>query len=233
MKNNTLCELFSWMALAAILRLAPAPMRASSIGLQPSTADAAVGDIFSLDLIVDSLAVGAYDLTLAYDPLLVSIDPALVTFDTHLGGSANSFAFVNAGLDTLELGEVSFLTNPADLSALQTSSSFPVAHIQVEALHAGTAAFDFVTMPFTEVSDYSGTSINGVVYVSASVRIHDREDPPPAIAPEPSSLFLIVSGVFLVLVARTMNSAVVRRRRERAERLRISASGPESSPWPA
>ncbi|HEY1341640.1 MAG TPA: cohesin domain-containing protein [Bryobacteraceae bacterium] len=210
MKNNTFCTLFPGMAVAAILLLAPATLQGSSIGLQPSTTVATVGDIFSLDLMADGLAPGAYDLTVAYNPLLVSIDPALVTFDAHLGGSANSFAFVNVDLDTFEVGEVSFLTDPADLAALQTSSSFPLAHIQVKTLQAGTAAFDFRSMPFMEVSDYSGASISGVAFEAASVLIRDPEAPPATVAPEPSSLFLIVTGVFLVIMPRMINSAVVR-----------------------
>ena len=54
----------------------------------------------------------AYDVTFSYNPLLAAMDPNLVTFDTHLGGPDNSLQFATAGLDTLELTEVSTTAIP-------------------------------------------------------------------------------------------------------------------------
>jgi hypothetical protein len=164
------------------------------------------GDIFQLDLVATNVQLGAYDLTFQYNPLLVLIDPDLVMFDTHLGGPDGSFTFAIGGLDTLETVEVSFLTSATDLAALQTGASYPLAHIQVKALAPGTAVFDFVTTPYTDVSNYSGTQLTGLAYQAASVTILAAAEPPPpppsGEVPEPSSTILLVSGAGFVLVSR-------------------------------
>src|SRR5207237_1630114 len=119
MKNYTLHKSIARMAAAVILLLTPGAGSASNLYLAPSSPTVMEGDLFQLDLFASGVGLGAYDVTFSYNPLLASIDPSLITFDTHLGAPDNSFAFVFADLDTLELGEVSFLTNATDLAAMQ------------------------------------------------------------------------------------------------------------------
>jgi len=210
MKLNALYNLFARMARAAVLSVAvptvimfvgPAVSSAAMIRLVPSSTFVMVDEIFSLDLIATDIGLGGYDVTFSYSPLLALIDESLVTFDTHLGGPANSFPLLFAGLDTLELAEVSFLTSPADLAALQSDPSYPLAHILVRALSPGTLVFDFVPTPFTIASDYLGTSIEGVIYQGASVTVNVA-DPPPSSVPEPDSWIMLLTGLCLMTLPR-------------------------------
>jgi hypothetical protein len=76
----------------------------------------------------------------------------------------------------------------------------------MKALQAGKATFDFVSMPCTVVSDYSGTAITGVAYQATSVLIQSvaipPPPPPPSETPELSTMFLLVSGLVLMVAAR-------------------------------
>jgi hypothetical protein len=207
MKSNIARTVSIRMAALAILLLAPAVMHAASISLQASANVVTVGDLFVVDVMANELGLGAYDVTFQYSPLLVFIDSALVTFDTHLGAPDNSFAFTNQTLDTIEVAEVSFFTTASDLAALQTAPSYPLAHIQVKATQAGTAAFNFITTPYTAVSDYAGNETTGVAYQGISVLIQNAPDLPPAppetgAAPEGSSAVLCLFGLALVTLSR-------------------------------
>src|SRR5215510_3964639 len=137
------------MAGAAILAFSPGAAAAGIISLVPSHSTVTAGDIFQVDLIATDLQIGGYDLILGYNPLLGLIEESGVLFDSSLGGPDDSFTFLFPGLDSLELGEVSLLTSPADLAARQSSLSFPLAHLTVTALSAGTLNFDFVSALYT------------------------------------------------------------------------------------
>ena len=204
MKNHHY-SVFTRMAQAAILLFTPALLPAATISLLTSTNTVTVGNTFQVDLVATGIQLGAYDVTFGYNPLLALIDENLVTSDVHLGGPDNSFTFLFAGLDSLELGEVSFLTNPSDLAALQSDPSFPLAHIQVEALAVGTLSLDFISNSFTTLSDYNGNAIDGVVFQGASINIVAAGDPdptpPPAEAPEPGTILFLLSGLCFLLSA--------------------------------
>jgi hypothetical protein len=208
MTKNTIINLFARMAPAAILLFAPALASADTIRLVPSSTTVTVGDVFNVDLIAASLQLGGYDVTFSYDPLLAWINLDQVTFDSHLGGADNSFPFWFAGLDTLELTEVSFLTSAPDLAALQSDPSYPLAHIGMKALLPGTLTLDFVSSPFTGGTDYSGLPIDGVTYEGASVTILAAEPPPPTSpVPEPDSVVLLLTGIGLLALARLVQRA--------------------------
>ena len=202
MKKSTLHNLFARTAPVAILLFASALASADTILLVLSSTTITVGDTFTLDLIASNLQLGGYDVTFHYNPLLASIDNSQVLFDTHLGAPDNSFSMTFADLDTLELAEVSFLTSAADLAALQTDSSYPLAHIPVKALLPGTLSLDFASTPFTSVTDYAGVPVSSVTYESAVVTILDATQPPlpptPTETPEPGSVVLLVTGVALM-----------------------------------
>lgn len=204
MTKNNLQKLLSRMAPAAILLLMPVLGSAGTISLVPSKLTLTEGEGFQLDLIATDLHPGAYDVTFSYNPLLVGIDESLVTFDSHLGAPDNAFQFIFPDLDSLELGEVSFLTNATDLDALQADPSFPLAHIPVKALLPGIATFNFVTTAFTGVGDYAGNPVTDVTYQDASVTIASAACPPPAASevPEAGTVFLTVSGLLLVFTGR-------------------------------
>jgi hypothetical protein len=206
MKNNTIRTLSIRMAATAILLLAPASMRAASISLEPSSTVVSVGNVFTIDVMANNLGLGAYDVTFSYSPLIVFVDTAQVTFDSHLGAPDNSFQFVDQTLDTIEVAEVSFFTRSADLAALQTGVSFPLAHIQVKALQPGTAPFNFVSTPYTAVSDYSGTAIDGLAYQATSVLI--QEPVASTDTPEPAAPILIVSALCVLTSGRFRREAI-------------------------
>jgi hypothetical protein len=200
MKKRTLFIFVARMAPVAILLLTTRPAQADIVSLTPSAAVVTEGDTFDLDLTAVGIGLGAYDLTISYDPLLVAVDEALVTFDTHLGGPLNSLTFTSAGLDTLELGEVSFLTDPADLAALQPGTGYALAHISVRALQAGIASFYFLATPYTVTSDYAGVDVAGVVFQGTSVEIDSPMDIPSV--PEPLSGILLLTIVGWLLLAK-------------------------------
>jgi len=207
MKKNTLCKLLTRMAQAAILLLTPTLMRADSISLVASSPTVTVGGTFQLDVIATNLQLGGYDVMFSYNPLLGLIDSNLIAFDSFLGGPSDSFALAFAGLDNIELAEVSFLTNAADLAALQTGASYPLAHIQVKALAAGTLTFGFVSTPFTVASGYSGEPIDGVTYHGTSVVIqapNEPTPPPTESVPEPGTALFLMLGVGFIVAARLL-----------------------------
>lgn len=202
MIKNTLNTWIRRTALAAVLLSIPTLARAATIELIPSDTIVNVGDVFDIDLVAIAIQLGAYDFLIAYNPLLVSIDPALVAFDTHLGGPDASLPSVTPGLDSLELAEVSFLTNASVLAALQSGPSYPLAHVKAKVLKAGTITFEFVSTPFTSATDYNGVPIGGVVYAGTSVMATGSIPPDPPTVPEPSSGALLSAGLGLLVASR-------------------------------
>jgi hypothetical protein len=192
-----MCNVFARDALI-LATLTVAVVRGGMISLVPSTTTVDQGQSFQLDVTATDLQLGAYDVTFTYNPVLVSINSSNVIFDTHLGGPDNSFPSVLSGLDNLELAEVSFLTDPADLAALQ-GPTYPLAHIPVTALQPGTVNFDFA-VAVSVGSDYTGEPIVGLMLEGASVTV-EGSSPPPNV-PEPGTAAITAVGVCLFAASR-------------------------------
>jgi hypothetical protein len=137
-----------WCAVAlaaAVAGLVTTPAGAVSIELTPATVTPLPGETFAIELRISGLgdgvapSLGAFDITLAFDPAAVAF--ASVSFGDLLGaipGQASAEAVPGAG--TLALASFSVLSEAA-LDGLQPGA-FRLATILFEALGAAPSAID-------------------------------------------------------------------------------------------
>ena len=117
-----------------------------SLTFDPASATIGGGDIVDVSIVVSGLdnrppSLGAWDLTIAFDPSILSISDW--SFGVKLGDPAvgDAIAGGSAGHGTLELAVVSLLTN-AQLDALQTPS-FTLATVQFTGVGPGVSPLTF------------------------------------------------------------------------------------------
>ena len=133
------------VGFSGLLRASPAP--AISLDLVPSSVTVVAGYSLSVAVVISGLvaggppSVGAFDLTVSFNPAILS--PTGVTFGLFLGNpglleALTGFNFL-AGL--VEFAEVSLLS-PSDLDALQPAS-FTLATLSFTALASGTTILSF------------------------------------------------------------------------------------------
>jgi hypothetical protein len=178
-------------AAAVVAALAAAPAGALSIALAPATVTPEPGATFAVELRVAGLgdgaapSLGAFDVTLAFDPAAVAFTS--VSFDEFLGTiPAQALADFTPGAGTLALASFSLLP-PATLDALQPGS-FRLATIVFEAVGAGPSAIDVT-------SALLGDGFGGRLALSAApTGVQVQPIPEPAAA--------LVFGVCVAAVAR-------------------------------
>lgn len=133
--------------IAVLPNSAPAdPITLSAI---PSSTSVTAGGVVSVPVFISGLgrppAVGAFDLSLAFNSLLLS--PTMVVFGPFLGDPSlfealTGFDFSTPGI--AEFAEVSLLT-PAELNALQPPS-FLLATLSFVGLGTGSIGFNFASV---------------------------------------------------------------------------------------
>jgi hypothetical protein len=145
---------------------------------------------------LQSSLVGAYDLTIDYNPNLLAFNS--VTYGTYLDGPDNSIQLFTSSPGSLEVVEVS-------LGSLSTQSGYgalPLFDITFDTLSAGTSAltFDPVANAGELISDQNGNNFTNFLTYDSSVTI---TAPTTVQAPEidprsaASALTLFVGGVLV------------------------------------
>lgn len=146
-----------------------------------------VGNQASIEVWADGLDdefIGTYDLTVDFDPLLVSF--VGVDFGIGLDGPGDSVTGVLPGDGFVELFEVSF----GFLDNQTGTDAFRLFTLTFATLAVGVADFSF---GFALVSDELGVELSLSGLFGASLNIASRE--PPIAVPEPGSAGLLL-GLF-------------------------------------
>jgi len=193
-------KLFSANCLVFILSLSYfSPAVAVTIGFEPASKTASVGDFIDIDIVVSGLSVAgeivsAYDLFVGYDATVLSATG--VTFGNFLDDSlflSTQFDDIgNAGL--LEIGEVSFLFDD-ELSAIQPDS-FVLATMSFNTLMAGSSDLFFEPHPFFGVNDIKGKNVE-ILTLDVDVGRIEVTAPPVSVI-EPNSLILFLAGLVII-----------------------------------
>ena len=193
-----------WLLLWGLLVL-PVPGEAASLAVVVTSSEVLVGEQVRVDLQISGLgdsaepSLGTFDLTLAFDPLV--LDPVSVQFGDGLDvlglGSVRDFSLVPGG-GMLNLFEVS-LDAPDDLNSLQ-AGNFRLGSIVFSAVGMGTSA---LSLTVNALGDALGAPLDFDV-TNASVVVRPVSHP----VPEPSLIGLLVAGGSLV-------GALAQRRRAR------------------
>ena len=155
--------------IAALPNNAPAgPITLSAI---PSSTSVSPGGVVSVSVFISGLerppAVGAFDLSLAFNSLLLS--PTTVVFGPFLGDPSffealTAFDFSTPGI--AEFAEVSLLT-PGELNALQPPG-FPLATLSFNGLGTGSIGFSFANV---RVDDAFGNKLAIVIPEPATIAL--------------------------------------------------------------
>ena len=136
---------FRFLLLCAISAV-PSSAGAIAVSIVPPSASVSTGAAISTSLNIAGLSnppsVGAFDLTVSYNPSLLSFSG--ITFGSRLGdpGLLEALTSFRPMPGLIEFAEVSLLA-PSDLDTLQ-SSSFPLSTLSFHGLASGTASFSLV-----------------------------------------------------------------------------------------
>lgn len=195
MNTKTLSKLGNTALLAAsVLLAAPAGFASPiAVGFSPGYQAVSAGVTVNFDLSITGLgggespALGAYDLTIAFNPLLLGFQNATFPVNDALDpggtGSFTSVTFNPPG--TVGLVEISF-ADPFTLVETQPST-FQLANLRFRALKAGTAV---LTLNINQLGDELGNALEAD---AGSATIDIRGQNPPGV-PEPSTLTLLFGG---------------------------------------
>ena len=136
-----------------------AASQAATVSLDPTTTTVGVGSAFQVNLDISGVnnattpAVGAYDVTLSFDPALVAFQNA--SFGTQLDPSGQGdIQSVTPGASNVEVYEIA-LDSAQQLTASQ-SNSFTLASFSLYSLAAGTSALN---LTLNGLSDVNGSPI--------------------------------------------------------------------------
>jgi hypothetical protein len=168
-------------AVALGLLVHPLCVSAEVIGFDPSQTEQAVGSKVVLDIVAADLTLGAFDLTVSFDPMLLS--PSAIEFDTFLGFPF-SIQDSSMGFSSLNVTETSLLS-PGELILLQ-QGGFRLARLSFDAMMSGVTEVSFTS---ATVADADGVLFSPNLG-SATVTIRAQSDPA---VPEPPSGLLFVA----------------------------------------
>lgn len=164
---------------------------AATISINPATQTVSPGTTVNADLLASGFgtavapAIGAYDLSLSFDPTLLVFQGA--TFGTGLDvlglGSLQSIAPGAASVEFFELS----LDSAADLDALQPGD-FALLHLRFGTIGTGSSP---LTLTAIAISDENGNALSPILN-SGNVQIGSS---PATVTPEPGSSILVLTGL--------------------------------------
>jgi len=180
------------VALLTGLAIAPRPVAAISIGFVPAVQTVGLGANVSVDVVVSGLeaseiadVVAAFDLDVAYDPLVVAATG--VNFGAALGVLGlevlTNFDLATPGL--VDFAALSLLSD-ADLAALQ-GDAVTLATLQFSALALGTSPLALISAaPFgIDVKGAANEILSFESVVGGAIHV----------VPEPSTVLLLTVGL--------------------------------------
>ncbi|MBS1107995.1 MAG: sorting domain protein [Deltaproteobacteria bacterium] len=180
------------VALLTGLAIAPRPVAAISIGFVPAVQTVGLGANVSVDVVVSGLEaseiadiVAAFDLDVAYDPLVVAATG--VNFGAALGVLGlevlTNFDLATPGL--VDFAALSLLSD-ADLAALQ-GDAVTLATLQFSALALGTSPLALISAaPFgIDVKGAANEILSFESVVGGAIHV----------VPEPSTVLLLTVGL--------------------------------------
>jgi hypothetical protein len=170
---------------------------AASLSLVPSVTGPQVGSLFAVDLVVSGLGVGvapslgAFDVTITFDPAVLSFDSA--SFGALLGPvTIGSNADVIAGAGSVNVAEFAQgSVSAADLNALQNVASFSIASLSFTPLDVATTA---IAISSASLGNAAGFPL-AVSLPLASIEVTTT---PGSAVPEPGAFLLYAMGMLVV-----------------------------------
>jgi len=174
-----------------------------TLSLQPSSQSVTQGSPATIDLDIAGLgdppSIGTFDLNVGFDPTILSFsafafgDPVLGDDQLDPTGGGNTINFVNPGVGTVELFDLSLDTD-STLNSLQTSS-FALGVLTFDTIGVGTSSLN---LSINALGDEDGNSLSAIL-LNGSVDVGGT-----SAVPEPSFLFLLATGLALMHVRRVL-----------------------------
>ena len=168
---------------------------ADSIQIVPATQSSTVGQSIVANIVASGFksglapSIGAYDLTVAFNPAILSFVSA--SFGTGLDivrlGSIQS---VTHGIGTIEVFELS-LDSIADLNTLQLDT-FSLTAVTFQAIGSGASQLSLFA---NALSDASGNNLSATLE-GAAVQVREQV---PIAMPEPGSMLLCAIGITMLI----------------------------------
>lgn len=182
--------------LAAAALLWALPARAVTIGFDPSSTTASVGDTVLVDVLVSDLGgdiVSAYDLDVVFDASVLSASS--VSFSAALGSAGQAFYDASAAPGLVDLAAVSLLSDAA-LLAIQGGDSVTLATLAFTKTGDGATSLGFV---FDAVNDVKGA---GAQVLALEVAPGSVGPPVTSAVPEPTAALVFSAGLGVLCWAR-------------------------------
>lgn len=180
--------------------------QAITIGFNPDTGTVTLGDSFAIDVVVSGLpeaqfgaeVVSAFDLDVLYDAsVLTATDFQFSDALGAIGIDALTSAWLEPG--RVDFASLSFL-DPASLLSLQNVEQLVLGRLLFEAIGIGSSllTFDTATSPGAQlVGSDPFTSLPLTDIGAAQISVIG-----PVSVPEPTTLWLMLSGVALMVWSR-------------------------------
>jgi hypothetical protein len=189
-------RLLALLAIAASLTAAGPAQSDITLGFQPASSTATVGESFDIELWIyglgaaDTPALSAFDVDVGFNQLVLGFNGA--TFGPWLDvfSSGLNWTFVQLGSGTINLAEIS-LDLPQDLVDNQPDS-FVLATLTFDAIASGSSG---LTITRNVLGDALGDPITATEIGGATVTVS------PAAVPEPASPALLAAALLALVAA--------------------------------
>jgi hypothetical protein len=187
MKKPLILFLIAGLAIG----LGASTAQAISLDFSPVSQEVILGNQVVVDVMISGLtggtapSLGAFDVNVSFDPMILSI--AGVTFGDQLDleGYGSFSGWSSVGLDSIYLFEVSS-DSPETLDSMQ-ASEFKLASLTFDSIGVGTS-----TLMFSDVvlGDSLGITLEDITFDDGSVTVTATTP-----VPEPATILLLAAGL--------------------------------------